>query len=221
MTAANNNADLFGLDLASECVRLRAQNATLVKAIALAVLGGSVAVVFGLMTLLVKPERERVAVDAAGRVVPLVSLTKGDPPDARVTRMASDCLNGLFNHAFHNYQTTVERTVGECFTGGGSESVRKLMEPFIARMKSENVNMAANFVIQPFINSRKPIGTGAGMRNVFNIQGIIAIGYRGSKVNTSVAPTKYIFQTDVVRVSYDSHIEGIRLQNVVLVPYEG
>lgn len=212
--------DLFGIDLHAEVIRLRDLNTKLVKAIVPAVLAGTIGIIGGLIMMTSKPERERVSLDANGRAYPLLPLTKGDPPDARITGMVGDCLNGLFNHAFHNYQTTVERTIGECFTGGGSESVRKVMEPFLARMKKDDINMAGSYVIQPFINSRSVMGSGAGARNVFRIQGVIEIGYRGGKANTTSRPIAYAFQTDVVRVSYDSHIEGIRLQNVVLVPWQ-
>lgn len=208
--------DLFGIDLHTEVTRLRDLNTKLVKGIALAVLAGTIGIVGGVVGMTSKPERERVALDANGRAYPLLPLTKGDPPDARITRMAGDCLNGLFNHAFHNYQTTVERAIGDCFTGGGSESVRKVMEPFLARMKKDDINMASSFVIQPFINSRSVMGA----RNVFQVQGVIEIGYRGGKANTTSRPVIYGFQTDVIRVSYDSHIEGMRLQNVVLVPWQ-
>jgi len=212
--------DLFGIDLHAEVTRLRGLNTKLVAAIVPAVVAGTIGIVGGLMMMNSKPERERVSLDANGRAYPLLPLTKGDPPDARITRMAGDCLNGLFNHAFHNYQTTVERAIGDCFTGGGSESVRKVMEPFLERMKKDDINMAATYVIQPFINQRSVMGNGTGARNVFKIQGVIEIGYRGGKANTTTRPVAYAFQTDVVRVSYDSHIEGMRLQNVVLVPWQ-
>lgn len=213
----NASADLVGLDLHAECVRLRDLNRKLVNAVVLAAVGGMAALAFGVFAMTVRPERERIALDANGRAVPLVALTKNDPPDARITRMAADCINDLFNHAFHNYQTTVERAIGACFTGGGSESVRRVLDPFLVRVNKDAVNMASTFVIQPFINSRDVLGSGASARNVFHIQGVVAIGYRGAK---AVKPVEYAFQTDVVRVSYDSHVEGIRLQNIILVPYE-
>lgn len=212
--------DLVALDLHAECVRLRELNRKLVNGIATVALAGAAALAFGVFALAVRPERERIALDANGRAVPLVVLTKNDPPDARITRMAGDCINELFNDAFHNYQTTVERAIGECFTGGGSESVRRVMDPFLERVKTEQVNLAGTFVIQPFINSRGVIGSGTGARHVFHVQGVIAIGYRGGKINSTIRPVEYAFQTDVVRVSYDSHVEGIRLQNIILVPYE-
>lgn len=219
MSAEDTAADGFGLNLTAECTRLRKLNAKLVNGVALAVVAGTIGIAFGIFAMAVKPERERIGLDASGRAIPLVSLTKNDPPDARITRMVSDCVNSLFNHAFHNYQTTVERTIGECFTGGGSDSVRKMLDPFLARMEKDKVNMAGTFTIQPFINTRRVIGTGANARNAFNIQGVIAIGYRGGKENTTTRPEEYAFSSDVVRVSYDSHIEGIRLQNIILVPW--
>lgn len=212
--------DLFGIDLHAENVRLRALNTKLAGGVALAAVAGSIALIAGIAGMTSKPERERIALDAGGRAYPVMPLTKGDPPDARITRMAGDCINFLFNHAFHNYQSTVERAIGDCFTGGGSDSVRKVMEPFLERMKKDDVNMASSFVIQPFINTRSVMGSGSGARNVFHIQGVIDIGYRGGKANTTARPVSYAFQSDVVRVSYDSHIEGMRLQNVVLVPWQ-
>ena len=220
MSANENSADLFGLDLPAECARLRTLNAKLTKGVAIAAIAGLVGIVAGAFGLLTRPAPERIALDAGGRAIPLVALTKADPPDARITRMAADCMNGMFNHAFHNYQTTVERTIGDCFTGGGSASIRKVIEPFLVRLKAEQVNMAGTFVIQPFINSRSVMGGGSGARNVFHVQGVIAIGYRGAKATDTTRPVEYAFQTDIVRVSYDSHIEGIRLQNVVLGPWE-
>jgi hypothetical protein len=220
MSTQQEAADLFGIDLHAEVTRLRTLNGKLVGGIVIAALAGTIGLAAGIAGMTHKPERERIALDANGRAYPVLPLTKGDPPDARITRMAGDCMNQLFNHAFHNYQTTVERAIGECFTGGGSESVRKVMEPFLEKMKKDDVNLASSFVIQPFINARGVMGNGTGARNVFHIQGVIDIGYRGGKANTTSRPVSYAFQTDVVRVSYDSHIEGMRLQNVVLVPWQ-
>lgn len=220
MSNQQEAADLFGIDLHTEVTRLRALNSKLVGAVSLAIVAGTIGVVTGIIGLTNKPERERVALDANNRFFPVMVLTKGDPPDARITRMAGDCMNELFNHAFHNYQTTVERAIGDCFTGGGSDSVRKVMEPFIEKMKKDDVNLASSFVILPFINSRGVMGSGTNARNVFHVQGVIDIGYRGGKASTTSRPVSYAFQTDVVRVSYDSQIEGIRLQNVVLVPWQ-
>lgn len=220
MSTQQEAPDLFGIDLHAENTRLRTLNGKLVNGIVIAAVAGTIGLVAGIVGMIHKPERERIALDAGGRAYPVMPLTKGDPPDARITRMAGDCMNQLFNHAFHNYQTTVERAIGECFTGGGSESVRKVMEPFLEKMKKDDVNLASSFVIQPFINARGVMGSGASARNVFHIQGVIDIGYRGGKANTTSRPISYAFQTDVVRVSYDSHIEGMRLQNVVLVPWQ-
>jgi len=220
MSTQQEAVDLFGIDLHAEVTRLRTLNSKLVGGIVIAAIAGTIGLVAGIVGMTHKPERERIALDAGGRAYPVLPLTKGDPPDARITRMAGDCMNSLFNHAFHNYQTTVERAIGECFTGGGSESVRKVMEPFLEKMKKDDVNLASSFVIQPFINTRSVMGNGTGARNVFHIQGVIDIGYRGGKANTTSRPVSYAFQTDVVRVSYDSHIEGMRLQNVVLVPWQ-
>lgn len=216
MSAQDTSADLFGIDLQAECERLRDINRRLATAIGIATIGGITGLVFGVSSMTLAPERERIALDASGRAVPLVVLTKDDPPDARITRMSGDCVNQLFNHAFHNFQSTVERAIGDCFTGGGSESVRQVLDPFLQRVQKEQVNIASSFVIQPFIN-RRSVQNG---RNVFHIQGVVSIGYRGGKVNTTIRPVEYAFQSDVVRVSYDSHIEGIRLQNIILVPYE-
>jgi hypothetical protein len=213
------DADLFGIDLKRENERLRAQNGKLAVAISLAVIGGLIAIAVGAVGMFSRPERERIGLDASGRAIPLVSLTKNDPPDAKITRMVGDCMNELFNHAFHNYQTTVQRAIGDCFTGGGSDSVRKMMEPFLARMKKEDVNLAGTFVIQPFINNRGTTSSGGIARNAFYVQGVLSIGYRGGK--GGVKPVEYAFQSDVVRVSYDSHPDGIRLQNVVMAPWEG
>ncbi|MEX5747537.1 hypothetical protein [Massilia sp. X63] len=220
MSSQQNAADLFGIDLHKEVTRLRELNTKLVGGAALGFVAGTLGLIVGIMGMTSKPERERVALDPAGRFYPVLSLTKNDPPDARITRMAGDCINGLFNHAFHNFQSTVERSVGECFTGGGTESVRQVLEPFLKKMKDSNANLAGSFVIQPFINARSVAGTGASARNVFHVQGVIDIGYRGGKANTTSRPVSYAFQSDIVRVSYDSHIEGIRLQNVVLVPWQ-
>lgn len=214
--STDTSPDLFGIDLQAECERLRDLNRKLATGIGMAAIGGVIAVLFGMSAMTMAPERERIALDASGRAIPLVVLTKNDPPDARITRMAGDCVNMLFNHAFHNYQTTVERAIGDCFTGGGSESVRKVLNPFLDRVKNEQVNIASSFVIQPFINRRSV----QGGRNVFQIQGVVSIGYRGSKINSTIKPVEYAFESDVIRVPYDSHIEGIRLQNVILVPYE-
>lgn len=221
MSEVAPDADLFGIDLKKENARLRAQNGKLAQGIAMAAIAGLVGMVAGVVGIAVKPERERIGLDAGLRAVPLVSLTKNDPPDAKVTGMVGDCLNSLFNHAFHNYQTTVERSIGECFTGGGSDSARKMMDPFLERMKKDKVNLSMTYVIQPFINTRSTTSSGGLARNVFHIQGVMAIGYRGGQGSTTVRPVEYAFQSDVVRVSYDSHVTGIRLQNIVMAPWDG
>lgn len=204
---------LTDVDLVAENVRLRSLNSQLTIGIALAALAAVVGVVVGAIGFFSKPDPERIAIDPAGRVVPLTVLTKNDPPDARITKFAGECVTDLLNHAFHNYQTTTERAISNCFTGGGSESVRAAIYPLLARMKKERMNMAGQFVIMPFINSRSLDRFG---RRVFNVQAVIVIGYRGTAASGSIRPIEYSLSTDVVRVPYDSHIEGVRLQNLIL-----
>lgn len=202
--------DSYGLDLHAEVLRLREQNSKLTKGMLLSGVAAFIGIVFGISAFAIKPQPERFAVDPAGRVFPVAPLTTDDPPDARVTRFAGDCINGLLNHAFHNYQNTVERAVSECFTGGGTESVKQTIMPLLQTMKDKQLNLATEFVILPFINNRVIENN----RRVYKVQGVIAVGYRGK--GASIRPIQYAFQTDVVRVPYDSSIEGIRLQNLIL-----
>lgn len=202
--------DTYGLDLHAEVLRLREQNSKLIKGILLSGLAAVIGIVFGVSAYFSKPEPERFAVDPAGRVFPVNSLSAGDPPDSRVTRFAADCINSLLNHAFHNYQNTVERAVSECFTGGGTDSVKQTVMPLLQTMKDKQLNLASQFVILPFINNRV-LEYG---RRVYKVQGVITVGYRGK--GASIRPIEYAFQTDVVRVPYDSSIEGVRLQNLIL-----
>lgn len=205
-----DNPTLAGLDLHAELDRVRGLNVKLAGALSLITIGVIAAIVFAVAALTFKPEPDRMAVDPMGRVYPVSLLTTDDPPDSRVTRMVGDCVTDLLNHPFHNYQTGVEKAISGCFTGGGSQSIRVTLDPLLAKMKTEQMNMASNFVILPFINNRRI----EGGRRVYNVQGVVAVGYRGR--GASAQPITYAFSTDVVRVAYDSHIEGIRLQNLLL-----
>lgn len=207
------NLSLLGIDLVEDNIRLREINAKLAKGIVFSSIAAVVGVAIGLIGFIIKPEPERIAVDPAGRAVPVLTLTKNDPPDSRITKLAGECVSDLLNHAFHNYQTTVERAIGGCFTGQGSVSVRQAIDPLLERMKKERMNMAAQYVIMPFINSRSVDGFG---RRVFHVQAVISVGYRGTALAGSIKPIEYALSADVVRVPYDSHIEGVRMQNLVL-----
>ena len=199
-----------GLDLKADNDRLREQNTKLINSLAKVSLGTVLCVAVGLFGLLREPERERLAVDPAGRVYPVTMLTKNDPPDARVTAMVDRCISDLLNHAFHNFQTTVERAVGGCVTGGGSLSVRRALDPLLERMKKEQMNLAGSFVIQPFIHKR-------GVENnsrTYEVQATIQVGYRGT--SSSIRPVEYALSANVIRVPFESHPEGLRIQNLVL-----
>lgn len=206
----NESDALFGLDLHNELARVRAQNRALVKGIGASGLAALIGVVFGLVCLVVKPSPARVAIDPAGRLYPVVEMSKNELPDSRVTRFAGDCIYNLLNHAFHNYQNTFERAVSTCTTSAGIESVRLALYPRLEDMKKYRMNLASNFLIQPFVNSR----TVEFGRLVYHIQGTIQIGYRGT--NASINPVEYAFSADFVRVPFESSVEGIRMQNIVL-----
>jgi len=195
-------------------MRLREQNSSLVKSVAGAAIGGLIALVIGLSAYFKKPEPDRVAVGADRRVVQMQSLTTGDPPDARVTRFVSDCITDLLNQPFNNYQRTVERAIGDCFTGGGSESIRETIYPLLATAKDKKMNLASTWSTQPFINSRRIEGNLKTGYRVFNVQAVLSVGYRG-QTNTS-KPIDYVLEVNVARVPFDSNAEGIRLQNLVL-----
>lgn len=209
----NESNQLFGVDLQNELQRLREQNASLTASFAKIATASLVAVAIGLVAFFKRPAPDRVAVDPQWRVVQMTTLTENDPPDSRITKFAGECISDALNHAFHNYQTTVERAIGSCFTGGGSESVRQALDPLLKTMRDKKLNMETQFLIQPFINSRD---TDKFNRHVFHIQAIIMVGYRSTGEGGSTRPLKYALSTDVVRVPYDSQIEGIRLQNLIL-----
>lgn len=210
----SNTGDGYGVDLYAEIKRLRAQNAKLVTGIATASIGGLIALLIGFTAYFQKPDPDRYAVGPNGEAFPLQSLTKNDPPDSRVTRFASDCVTDLLNQKFDNYQSNVERAIGSCFTGGGSESIRTVLDPFLAKAKEMKMNLAVNFVIQPFINTRWVEGKGISAYRVYNIQAVVTLGYRG-QVNSTRA-VEYTLETNLVRVPYQSQIEGLRMQNLLL-----
>jgi hypothetical protein len=202
--------DLLGLDLVRELKRVNALNSKLVNGIVIAAAAGVIGIVFGLISALSRPEPVRLATDAQGRAYPVASLTANDPPDAKVTKVAGECIYYLLNHSFHNFQNTFEKAVGECVTGGGTVGIRKAADPLLARMRADKLNMSSQFVIFPFINSRSDVKG----RRVYHVQGVVSVGYRGT--DRSVPPIEYVFSSDVTRVPYDSHIEGLRMENLVL-----
>lgn len=207
-------SDSYGLDLHDEVKRLRGQNSTLVKSIFWTSVAGVVALIIGLSAYFKKPEPDRVAVGPNMSVVQMQPLTSGDPPDARVTRFVSDCITDLLNQPFNNFQRTVERAIGDCFTGGGSASIRETIYPLLDTAKDKKMNITATWSIQPFINSRRIEGNLKTGYRVFNIQAVLSVGYRGQ--TNSSKPVDYALEVNVARVPFDSNVEGLRLQNLVL-----
>jgi hypothetical protein len=209
----------MGLDLLAELERTRHLNSKLVSGSVAIIAGSLLVATVGLYAYLHRPEPDRVGVMPDGRVIALQSLDKGDPPDSRVTRRVEDCMIDLLNQPFTNYQNTVEKALSNCFTGGGADSAREAIDPLLQGIKKNKMELASGFVIKPFVNSRKVETDSGGPYRVWNIQAVLSVGYRGT--TSSTKPVEYAMEVNIRRVPYNSHIEGTRLQNMVLKVYNG
>lgn len=201
---------IFGFDPIGENEKLRDLNRKLSGAIVFVAAASIIAIVFGVWSLRSKPEPVRIGVDESGRTFKMVPLTNEGVPQIRVTRMASDCVFQLLNHAWTSSQESVERAIGGCMTADGEESVRLALEPHLARIMKNQSNLVATYTIQPFLNKREVINS----KLVYHYQAAVQLADRGGKGTGN--PIEYVVQADLVRVSFDSHPEGVRLQNLVL-----
>lgn len=200
---------LVGTDLVVELKRQTLSNRR--QATTFAVLVATCAVLAGVIvhSLVMRPDPVRITIDVSGRAIPLNTLPTADPLDRRVLGLVGDCMHGLLNASFLDYQTTVGRTIGDCFTGGGTDAVRKEIDPFLAKMKATRLNLYSEWKTLPFIDTRSG---GSPADRVFRVRGQIAVGYRGE--STVERPVLYNFEALVVRVPYESSIQGIRVQSV-------
>lgn len=199
-----SNQDLYGALVKARRVGQRLDGSVGLASKALLVLA-----VLAVVALWMRPDPDRLAVDPANRIYPIEAMAAGDPPESKVTLFVKDCMSGVLNGTFTDYDRTINRSIGECFTAAGQDSVTPVIAPFLANMKRDRKNLTSQYVVTPFTKLR--LGSSLSNR-VWKVQGIVAVGYRGQNVNTQ--PILYAFEASVVRVPYWSSVQGIRLDQI-------
>lgn len=204
---------MSGMDLYGEMIRQRRLNRKLTSGLTIAGIVCAVLAVIAIAALAMRADAFKVAVDPVGRAYPIETMTTDDPPDAKVTLFVRDCINGVLNGTFHDYDETIGKTISECFTTGGEVAVASVIEPFLDQMKANKTNVASQFVVLPLMRGK----TGSKFANrKFTVQGEVAVGFRGQ--NTNSRPLTYAFEASVVRVPYWSSVQGIRLESIRMKP---
>jgi hypothetical protein len=205
-----NDAALLGVDLVAALLAERAINKKLSTAIGIMAMGSVLCIFSAIGAFSAKPQPDRIAVGPNHEVFSIQMMANMDPPDSKVTAFVGECMDGLLNGAFHNFQSTVGATIDRCFTGGGAESARHEIDPFLLQMKKDQMNLASLPMIMPFIDSR-PVVLGRG---TYKVQGTYAVGFRGT--NSSTRPIEYAYEATVVHVPYESNVFGIRIESVTM-----
>lgn len=202
---------LVGTDLTIEIRRTRVLNQRLAAAFGFMSLSAVLMFGIAIHSIGFKVDPVRVAVDQTAHVYGIDTTAAGEPADAKITMFVGNCINGVLNASFANYKNTVSRSVGECFTGGGTASVMKEIEPFLQSMKTNRTNLVTQFTVLPFINTRTEP---TARTRSYKVQGVVALSYIGEQ--TSTRPLSYSFEANVVRVPYESSIYGIRLESITM-----
>lgn len=210
-------AESYGLSPLQENQQLRERNAALLRTNVILGISSAIAIFFSIWCIANRPSPERYGVDSEGRAFPPIPLSKEAVPQLRVTRMVSDCVFKLTNHAWTSFQSSVESSINECLTPDGADSFRAAIEPWLKKIKVNKTNLVMAYAIAPFVNSKEVDIRG---RLVFKYQGVLSIGERGGNSTGSTRPIDFVMQADVVRVGFDSHPEGVRIQNLILTQRE-
>lgn len=175
----------------------------------------AISVGVALFSLFVRPSPEKFAVDPAGRFAPIVEISKGDPPDAKVIARVADCVTDLYNHSFTHFRTTVARAKVDCMTGGGADSFQEALNPLLETLRQQKVNMVATFRVSPNISARTIIDG----KRAYIVQAAVDLGYVGQ--SGVQQPLLYSVQMTVMRVPWDSHISGLRVRDISLKRADG
>jgi len=151
-----------------------------------------------------------VAVDATGRIVPVIALDRPHLPDNRILGFVDECLRRSFSHDFENFRITINEAK-RCYTPTGAVEFEQAITPLIEEMRRENmviaVSLDASWVHQRFL--REGI-------HVWEVQTPMTLHRRGTR--EAIAPTAFIVTTLVIRIPLESDVRGIAVRAINLRP---
>jgi len=151
-----------------------------------------------------------VAVDATGRIIPVISLDQAHLPDNRILGFVDECLRRSFSHDFENFRITINEAK-RCYTPTGAQEFEAAISPLIQEMRGMNavlaVSLEASWVHRRFLRD--------GIR-VWEIQTPMTLHRRGTR--EAIAPTTFIVSTLVIRVPLEHDVRGIAIRTINLRP---
>jgi len=151
-----------------------------------------------------------VAVDGAGRVLPIITLEQPHLPDNRVLGFVDECLRRSFAHDFENFRTTVN-DAKRCYTPNGASEFALAIEPLLADL--QRLNMVMSVSLQTSVMHNKYIREGL---HVWEVQTPMTLYRRGSR--EAIAPAEFLVTTTVIRVPLEQEVRGIALRAINMRP---
>lgn len=154
-----------------------------------------------------------IAVDARGVVVPLVPLDKQLVSESRVVGFVDECLRKSFQHDYLHFQTTLP-VAQDCYTPGAADAYAQSMQTWIRLMLDKRMVMSATIPKQPrVVRVYRQAGSDGQVVN-WDIQAEVEVFFEGK--SERIAPSKYIVQVTVKRVSLDLTPRGILIDKLSL-----
>jgi len=151
-----------------------------------------------------------VAVDATGRIVPVIALDQPHLPDNRILGFVDECLRRSFSHDFENFRITINEAK-RCYTPTGGLEFEKAITPLVEDMRRMNavmsVSLGSSWVHQRYL--REGI-------HVWEVQTPLTLHRRGTR--ESIAPTAFVVTTLVIRIPLESDVRGIAVRAINLRP---
>ena len=181
---------------------------TLALTVALAALSiAALSLIFFLGSKRVHP----IAVDATGRVIPVVSLDNPMLTDTRVSGFVDECLRRSFSHDFENFRQTVN-AAKECYTPAGSREFDQAISPLLEDLQRMQIVMSVSLEASVVVN--KYVRNGI---YVWEVQTPMTLFRRGSR--ESIAPIRYLVTSNVMRVPLEHDVRGIAIRSIIIRPH--
>ena len=154
-----------------------------------------------------------VAIDAAGRVIPMISLDKPYVNDSRILGFVDECIRRSFSHDYENFRMSIN-DAKNCYTPGGASEYEAAISPLIADVTRMNLVMSVSLETSVVVNRYIRDGI-----YVWETQTPMTLYRRGTR--ETLAPARFLVTSMVIRVPLEHDVRGIAIRAINVRPYSG
>lgn len=152
-----------------------------------------------------------IAVDASGRVFPVIPLDKPTVSESRVVAFVEECLRTMYAHDFLHYARTLTYAQS-CFTPTAADAYMQGMDSFAKLMVAKRMSMGAMVPRMPRVVHALQVG---GIHK-WDVEASVEVFMEGR--SERVTPVRYRADVRITRVPLDADARGIQIERFNISP---